>query len=149
MKRFSALGNNDANRGALLGLVALILLFSASSAWAEAAVDCSALGSTDTLGHMARNLMCQFKDIGRLMISLAYLSGIGFGIGAIFKFKQHKDNPTQIPIGTPFSLLALSVLLVFLPGIYAPAGHSIFGTGEDHTAGGFTGSGVSGLPGYH
>jgi L-asparagine transporter-like permease len=25
--------------------------------------------------------------------------GIGFGIGAIAKFKQHKENPTQIHIG--------------------------------------------------
>jgi hypothetical protein len=25
--------------------------------------------------------------------------GVGFGIGAIAKFKQHKENPTQIHIG--------------------------------------------------
>ena len=50
------------------------------------------------------------------------LAGLGFGIAAIFKFKQHKDNPTQVPIGTPFALLAISVLLVFFPAIYKPAG---------------------------
>ena len=35
---------------------------------------------------------------------------------AIFKFKQHKDNPTQVPVGTPVAMLAISAALVFLPG---------------------------------
>jgi hypothetical protein len=28
-----------------------------------------------------------------------FIAGKGFGIGAIMKFKQHKDNPTQIHHG--------------------------------------------------
>lgn len=91
------------------------------------------------LGGMACKLAGSFKAIGHLMIGLAYISGIGFGIGAVFKFKQHKDNPTQIPIGTPFALLTISVLLVYLPSIYVPAGNSLFGTGAKQ--GGFSGAG--------
>ena len=79
----------------------------------------TALASTtvtqaDTFGGMAGNLNSQFTAIGNLMLNTAYIAGLGFGIAAIFKFKQHKDNPTQVPIGTPFALLAVSVLLVFL-----------------------------------
>lgn len=103
-----------------------------------------AAGGDNSLGSLAQNLTGSFKQIGQLMIGVAYLAGIGFGIAAIFKFKQHKDNPTQIPVGTPFALLAISVLLVFLPGLYQPAGKSIFGSGT-LTAGGFTGSGAASI----
>jgi intracellular multiplication protein IcmD len=98
-----------------------------------------------TLGGMAGELVSQFKNIGQLMIGTAYIAGIGFGISAIFKFKQHKDNPTQVPVGTPFALLAISVLLVFLPSLYSPAGKSIFG-GNLH-GGGTKGEGLSAIPG--
>jgi hypothetical protein len=41
-------------------------------------------------------------------------SGLGFSIGAILKFKQHKDNPTQEPI--PLStLVALKFIKNFRP----------------------------------
>ena len=96
-----------------------------------------------TIGDMADNVAGNFKAIGQMLVGLAYVAGIGFGISAIFKFKQHKDNPTQVPIGTPFALLGISVLLVFLPGLYAPAGASIFG--GDVTSGGATGSGLGAI----
>jgi intracellular multiplication protein IcmD len=97
------------------------------------------------LGNLATNLQSNFTKIGQLMISTAYLAGLGFGIAAIFKFKQHKDNPTQVPIGTPFAMLAIAVLLVFLPGIFAPAGQSIFGNTD--SAGGLSGDVTQALPG--
>lgn len=99
------------------------------------------------LGDMAESITSSFEKIGKLMIALAYLSGIGFGISAVFKFKQHKDNPTQIPIGTPFALLGVSCLLVFLPGIYKPAGMTIFGDDEGAVGGGFSGQGAIIMPG--
>lgn len=46
-----------------------------------------------------------------------YIAGLGFSIAAILKFKQHKDNPTQIPIGTPPSLVFVSPALRFLPNM--------------------------------
>jgi len=49
--------------------------------------------------------------------------------GAIAKFKQHKDNPTQIPIGTPIALLFIGAALLFLPTILQIAGGTIFGDG--------------------
>lgn len=102
--------------------------------------------SSQTLGTLATNVSDSFNQIGNMMIGLAYVAGIGFGISAIFKFKQHKDNPTQIPISTPFALLGVSVLLVFLPSLYAPAGSTVFGS-DGGTGGGFTGGGSSTLPG--
>ena len=36
-------------------------------------------------------------------------------LASLFKFKQHKDNPTQVPIGTPFTMLLIGTLLIALP----------------------------------
>ena len=102
-----------------------------------------AFAETQTIGDLATNVTGSFTAIGELMTGVAYLAGLGFGISAVFKFKQHKDNPTQIPIGTPFALLAVSVVLIFLPSIYAPAGQSVFG--GDQTGGGFTGAGATSI----
>ena len=102
---------------------------------------------TLTLGQIGINLTGSFKNLGKLIIATAYITGIGFGIASIFKFKQVKDNPTQIPISTPFALLAVSAMLVFLPGIFKPTGRTIFGVNSDAQAGGFTGVSIKGLPG--
>lgn len=84
--------------------------------------------SSLTLGQVALNIQATFPQIIELMVAAAYVAGIGFGVAAVFKFKQVKDNPTQIPISTPFALLTVSALLVFLPGIFAPAGSTMFGS---------------------
>ena len=98
------------------------------------------------VGQMASMLRGQFVEIASLMIAVAYVAGIGFGISSIFMFKQHKDNPTQVPIGKPLAILTISVLLIFLPAIYVPAGTSIFGTGAELISGSATGR-IDGLPG--
>jgi intracellular multiplication protein IcmD len=108
---------------------------------------CFAQGSATpgTIGEIASNVTESFQGIGTLMIAISYLAGIGFVLASIFKFKQHKDNPTQIPLGTPLALLVLGIILIFLPMIFAPAGKTIFGEGA--TTGGFKGAGVSTIPG--
>lgn len=93
-----------------------------------------------TLGDVAVNIQSTFPDLIELVIAVAYVSGIGFGLAAIFKFKQVKDNPTQIPLSTPFALLGTSAMLVFLPSMFAPAGVTMFG--DNAVAGSPSGSTV-------
>jgi intracellular multiplication protein IcmD len=94
-----------------------------------------------TVGSLADNVTKSFQSIGKLMIAAAYVGGFGLTVAAIFKFKQHKDNPTQIPIGTPIALLVIGIILVFLPGLFETTGTTVFGEGK--TLGGFEGEGVS------
>lgn len=102
-------------------------------------------GTSDSgIGGVAQNITGQFEAIGKLILAVAFLSGIGFIMAAIFKFKQHKDNPNQITLGVPLSLLVIGVVLVFLPSLVGPAGSSIFTNAK---AGGFKGGGVSIIPG--
>ena len=125
----------------VLSLVVMAGLFFAGAALAAGS------GSANNLGGIADNITKSFESIGHLMIAISYVAGIGFGIGAVFKFKQHKDNPTQIPVGTPLALLAVSICLVFLPALFGPAGNTLFGTGAStSSAGGFEGKGGN-LPG--
>ncbi len=116
----------------------LALLFCSVSAFA--------VEKAEDLTDIASNLTDSFSALGSMMMAVAYLAGIGFTIAAIFKFKQHKDNPTQIPVGTPLAMMAIGIVLIFMPMLIKPAGTTIFGT--DSTAGGFKGGGISGLPGY-
>lgn len=108
-----------------------------------------AADTVTTIGNLADNITGSFQQLGKLMAATSYLAGFGFAIAGIFKFKQHKDNPTQIPMGTPIALLAVGIILIFLPGIIRPAGFTIFGNAAtlEDTAGGFKGGGAEKMPG--
>lgn len=81
-----------------------------------------------SLGTMASSITSSFTSLAKLITAGSYLAGLGFSIGAIMKFKQHKDNPTQIPIGTPIALVFIAAALLFLPSILGIAGQTMFGT---------------------
>lgn len=87
-----------------------------------------------TVGDLAENVTKTFKDIAELITATSYVAGLGFAVGAVLKFKQHKDNPTQIPIGTPVAMLGVAAALLFLPTVLESAGESIFGA-ETSTGG--------------
>jgi intracellular multiplication protein IcmD len=87
-----------------------------------------AAAGTDTIGSVASNITKTFANLTKLITAGSYLAGLGFSIGAIMKFKQHKDNPTQIPIGTPIALVFISAALLFLPSILDVTGATMFGT---------------------
>lgn len=123
-------------------LSTILILFYGGFAFAQPA---PIGGDTSTIGGIAKQITTSFGDIGRLMIAVAYLAGFGFVIASIFKFKQHKDNPTQIPMGTPLAMLVIGIALIFLPSFIGPAGSTIFGGTEQ--AGGFKGGGVEKIPG--
>lgn len=69
-----------------------------------------------------------YGNIAKLINASSYVAGFGFALGAILKFKQHKDNPTQIPIGTPIALVFIAAALLFLPSIISSTGTTIFGS---------------------
>ena len=61
-----------------------------------------------TIGTVATNVTGTFEAVSKLITATSYVAGLGFSIGAMLKFKQHKDNPTQIPIGTPIAMLFIA-----------------------------------------
>ncbi|WP_425411908.1 type IV secretion protein IcmD [Legionella massiliensis] len=80
-----------------------------------------------SLGGMASSITGSIGSISKLVTAGSYVAGLGFSLGAIMKFKAHKDNPTQIPIGTPLALTFIAAALLFLPSILGVAGQTMFG----------------------
>lgn len=73
--------------------------------------------STPSIGSIASSINSSFSNLTKLITAESYLAGLGFSIGAVMKFKQHKDNPTQIPIGTPLALDLVSAAALYLPSV--------------------------------
>lgn len=74
-------------------------------------------GQVFTLGEISESLTQNFEGLERVIGSGAYIAGLAFSVCAIMKFKQHKDNPTRIPISTPISLVFIGSALLFLPSL--------------------------------
>lgn len=135
------------NKVATVAGVSAALILLAGDVLAQATGGTGGSGGGTNLGTLAQNITGSFQQIGALILAISFVGGLGFTMAAIFKFKQHKDNPTQIPLGTPIAMLAIGIVLMFLPGIISPAGQTLFGASATSAAGGFTGSGTSALPG--
>jgi intracellular multiplication protein IcmD len=98
-----------------------------------------------SIGAVAKQVVASFQDLAKLITAVSYVAGMGFAIGAIMKFKMHKDNPTQVPIGTPIALIFIAAALIFLPTIFKVAGDTLFGTGTTELVGGTSGVATFGV----
>jgi intracellular multiplication protein IcmD len=127
MKRFQS-RNAQYWAKVLLRLFVALLPFFAISALAVAPPAGGAAGSLDLSG-VSKNIIGNFGELARLITAAAYVAGFGFAFAAILKFKAHKDNPQQIPVGTPIALLFVAAALIFLPTLFGVSGATVFGSG--------------------
>jgi intracellular multiplication protein IcmD len=102
----------------------VILVLTALAALAASAV---ALAAASGVAVIADNVTSNLASIAKLITAGSYVAGIALVVGAIVKFKAHKDNPTQIPIGTPIALLFVGVALIFAPSVFLSGGKTLFG----------------------
>ncbi len=116
-----------------LSIVGLSLVFMGLNAYAQAAAT--------NISGMAGMIQSTLTPLINLVVASCYLGGAGFCAGAIFKFKAHKDNPTQVPIGTPIMLLFVGAGLLFLPSIINMMANS-FGLSGTSQAFNFTGGSI-------
>jgi intracellular multiplication protein IcmD len=93
------------------------------------------------VGSIAANVTSNLGNIAKLITAGSYTAGMGFAVGAIVKFKAHKDNPTQTTIGVPIALLFIGAALIFIPSVFATSGATLFGTSGNV-------AGVSGTTGF-
>lgn len=82
-----------------------------------------------SLGGVASQVTGSFGAVAQFMTASFYLLGLGFMGSAIFKFRAHKDNPTQIPVGTPIALTFIGAAFLFTPSLFGTAGMTLFGSG--------------------
>ena len=96
----------------------------------------------ESLGTMASTLTATFSSVGSAITALSYIAGLGFAIAAILQFKQHKENPSQTPIGKPISQILIAAALLFLPSMFTAVGNTIFSQGG--TTAGSSGTEITG-----
>jgi len=98
-----------------------------------------AQGNSMSVGTVAATVTNSVGNIARLITASSYVAGMAFVVGAIVKFKTHKENPTQIPIGTPIALLFVGAALIFVPTVFRVSGQTMFGaSGEVSKVSGLT-----------
>lgn len=101
----------------------------------------AASGTPTGVAKVATNVTTNLRAVANLITAASYVAGMAFAVGAIVKFKAHKDNPTQIPIGTPIALLFVGAALIFIPSVFKTSGATLFeGSG--------TVAGVSGVASF-
>lgn len=114
--------------------VLLALLFT-SFAFAQATG-----GGSQGVGKIADSVTTTIGSVGKMLVAISYLAGFGFLVFGVLKFKQHKDNPTQVTLGTPIVMTLIGAVLVFIGGFIAPLGETL-GV-EKGAVGGFGGTGT-------
>ena len=79
------------------------------------------------IGSVAATATGNLSNIAKLITAASYVAGMAFAIGAVIKFKAHKDNPTQVQISQPIALLFIGAALMFIPSVFKTSGHTLFG----------------------
>ena len=118
----------------LASLFLLLMSFIVNIAFAQSSPE-------GTVGAVADNIIGSMRNVGLLVVAIAYIGGFSFACAALFKFKALRDSPGQNSIMGPIALLAAAVFLVFLPTLISSGGQTIFGS--DKTTGGFEGQGIN------
>lgn len=89
---------------------------------------------------VTNGLTPQMSGIADVLSSISYLAGIGFGIKAALKLKEHNESKGQVAISAPITMAIVAGLLIALPSLLSMSSEAIFGTGNKKT--GLTGGGA-------
>ena len=98
----------------------LLLLISESQAFADS--------NEPSLGGVAANITGIIAYLGQFLTAIAFIIAFGFAIGAIVKYKSHRDNPQMISLREPITMVILCLAFIALGFVSLFVGHNIFGT---------------------
>lgn len=87
-----------------------------------------------TISDLTNTMAGQMGAMGDLLSAMAYLAGMGMGINAALKLKEHGENPDRVSISQPLTLMMVSAMLLALPSFFAVSTSGTFGTGTANTA---------------
>jgi intracellular multiplication protein IcmD len=106
-------------------------LLSRLSLFLLAFISTAVYAQDQTIGDLAEGMITSIAPIVSLITAICYVAGIAFASAGVLKFKQHKENPQQVPLGTPFMLLFIGIALVYLPSMVKSTGATVFGTSAE------------------
>lgn len=81
-----------------------------------------------TLSGINTNVTKGVGQVASILQDIATVAGIGFIFSSFFKFHQHKQNPTQVPLSQGITLLVIGAALAVFPHLIGTVSKGVFGT---------------------
>ena len=129
----------------ILGRAFKVCLLSGLTALLFSAADMTfAASSGVTIANLQSNLADTVTAVGKILVDVSLICGIGFILVSFFKFHAHKNNPQQISLSQGITLLVIGAGLTVFP--YLIKGVAGAATGSSKT-GSVTGSSMAGIMG--
>ena len=102
-------------------------------------------GDALTISGIASNMQGTVSSVATIITQVALVVGLSLVCASFFKLKQHKDQPTQVPISNGVTLLVIGAALTVFPLLLPTANQAAFGSSV--TTGTVTGSDMTDLIG--
>ena len=85
-------------------------------------------GSDVTIQTISDNMKNTIGFTASIISNVALIVGIALICASFFKLKQHKDQPTQVPVSNGVTLLVIGAALTIFPVLLPTANKAAFGT---------------------
>jgi Ca2+/H+ antiporter len=69
----------------------------------------------DSLGDLSDKLLLPMSLLTSALYNMSLAIGIALLFGALIQYKNYRNNPSQVPLSRPITLLVFGVILVVLP----------------------------------
>lgn len=69
----------------------------------------------DSLGDLSDKLLLPMSLLTSALYNMSLAIGIALLFGAVIQYKNYRNNPSQVPLSRPITLLVFGVILVVLP----------------------------------
>ncbi|MFG6082207.1 DUF6750 family protein [Paracoccus litorisediminis] len=81
------------------------------------------------VGDIATSLGTQFDDIGKLLLIICAVAGIGVALMGLFKFKAHTANPNDPSnkMSSALTLIFVGAAMVAIPEVLGAGISTVFG----------------------
>ena len=81
-----------------------------------------------TISAIASNMQSTVSSVALIISNVALVVGLSLVCASFFKLKQHKDQPTQVPISNGVTLLVIGAALTVFPLLLPTANQAAFGS---------------------
>lgn len=86
-----------------------------------------------SLNKVTTELRGQMGGVADLLSAVSYIGGVGFGIKAALKLKEHNETKGQTPLSQPITMGIVAALLIALPTFLKTATETLFGGSSQKT----------------
>lgn len=87
----------------------------------------TATSGTLSISDIQKQITTGVSEVSKIIMDVATISGAGFVFASFFKFHQHKQNPTQVPLSNGIVLLLIGAALCVFPHLIGTGSQAIFG----------------------